>query len=318
MQLLDVEDDEPRVPALAPLHGGRPWLEEERSLRAEDSAEALPDVVAAPAGDAVAEAPVVDGRPPAADLAAPATAFASLPPGTPEYRGALRDTQLALTTAQNRIAQLERRLTEAGADDSQLARLEAEARMQRQIAQQVKVELADALHGAAELREQLSGMRRELRTRARVPDAAPAPSRDARRERWASDESWVRHEIYLAWVERVAAGEREHWPLPAGYVVSERFAPSLDALDEALFDKAMKAVVDVLTGRARDIPGREVHPLRQGEAGNAPDYVRHDGARCFRVYVEQKVPAARRLHFWQRTDGVVELERVVSHDVVVP
>jgi hypothetical protein len=36
------------------------------------------------------------------------------------------------------------------------------------------------------------------------------------------------------------------------------------------------------------------------------------------VYVEQKVPPPRRLHFWNRTDGVVELERAVSHDVMVP
>jgi hypothetical protein len=227
---------------------------------------------------------------------------------------------LALVAAKQRIEGLERRLAEAGADDSRLSRLETDARVQRHIAQQVKVELADALSEAAALKAQLSEVRRELRVRARarvVPDAA-GTSRAQRRDRWASDEEWLRHEIYLAWVERVDASDRGAWPLPGDYRVSDRLADSLAMLDDPLFDKALKAMVDVVTGRVREIPGRELHPLRRGEAGNAPAHVRGDGSRCFRVYVEQKVPAARRLHFWQLPDGTVELERVVSHDVVEP
>jgi hypothetical protein len=33
-----------------------------------------------------------------------------------------------------------------------------------------------------------------------------------------------------------------------------------------------------------------------------------------RVSIEQNTPAARRMHFWQKPDGSVELIRVVTHD----
>lgn len=328
LQLLDVEDDEPVLPALALLPGGQPWLREDRPLHAAVAEEALapepePEPEVLPEERDAAPARTADPAPSPAPAtpasASPAPAPATPPPGTPEHRTALQSTQLALAEAKQRIARLEQALADAGADDSRHARLETEVRVQRHVAQQVKVELADALGDVASLKEQLSAVRRELRSRARdIPDAV-GPTRADRRAAWTTDEQWLRHEIYLAWVERVAASDRSAWPLPSDYRMSTRLAESLASLDGGLFDKALKAIVDVLTGRVRDIPGRELHPLRRGEAGNAPVYVRHeDGARCFRVYVEQKVPAARRLHFWMLADGGVELERVVSHDVVEP
>jgi hypothetical protein len=340
LQLLDVDDDETVLPAVPLLPGGEPWLREDRPLpssvaerdvpESEPEASAAtsaavstpaadaPDAVINPAVAVVADAEAAADAEDAEAAAAPADDIPR--PGSPEYRTALQDTQLALVAARSRIAELEARLKEAGADDSALARLEGEARLQKRITQQVKVDLADARHEVAALKEQLSRARRELRARAR-PDVGPSAgaSRDERRSHWSSTESWLRHEIVLAWVDRMSAADKERWPLPESYRISELFAASLAELDDAFFDKALKATVDVLTGRAREISGRELHPLRQGEAGNAPAYVRHsDGARCFRVYVEQKVPAARRLHFWQLQDGEVELERVVSHDVVEP
>jgi hypothetical protein len=342
LQLLDVEDDETVLPAISLLPGGEPWLREDRPLPShvaeQDEPEGEPAMSAPTSADVVdavdtavigadaetadaedAETEPADTEPTDTELAA-APADGIPRPGSSEYRTALQDTQLALVAARSRVAALETRLKEVGADDSAHARLEGEARLQRRITQQVKVELADAHQEVVALKEQLSRARRELRARARPDVETPArASRDERRSRWPSTESWLRHEIVLAWVDRVAAADKARWPLPDSYRIGDRFAASVAELDDALFEKAMKATVDVLTGRAREISGRELHPLRQGEAGNAPAYVRHsDGARCFRVYVEQKVPAARRLHFWQLPDGEVELERVVSHDVVEP
>lgn len=335
LQLLDVEDDETVLPAIPLLPGGEPWLHEDRPLPSLVAERDAPEsevltTATATAGvldpvDRVIDADVEaadekdDTQPVGSETAAEAADDVPRP-GRAEYRTALQDTQLALVAARGRAAELEARLKDVGADDSALARLEGEARLQRRITQQVKVELADARHEVAALKEQLSRTRRELRARARPDVEVPATvSRDERRSHWPNTESWLRHEILLAWVARVAAADKARWPLPDSYRISKRFAASLAELDDVLFEKALKATVDVLTGRAREISGRELHPLRQGEAGNAPAYVRHsDGARCFRVYVEQKVPAARRLHFWQLPDGEVELERVVSHDVVEP
>lgn len=327
-QLSDVDDDEPVLPALSLLSGGEPWLRDGRQLRepAVVDVELEPEPAPAPAPASEPE-PILEPEPQSESVLppAPASARAAEPVPAPEpepaRRTALHDTQLALAAAKLRIAALEAQLAEVGADDSTHARLRDEARLQQRIAAQVKVELAESLQEAAKLKAVLSDARRALRSNARAAGsvAAPSgPSRGERRARWSDDKQWLRHEIYLAWVDRVEPSERARWPLPAEYRMSDRLAPSLAELDDGQFEKALKAIVDVLTGRVREIAARELHPLRTGDAGNAPAYVRHDGARCFRVYIEQNTPAARRLHFWQPPSGPLELERVVSHDEMDP
>ena len=168
------------------------------------------------------------------------------------------------------------------------------------------------------LRGELSSARQEAQRLTKRAGSATGLRREDRRGRWASDEDWIRHEVYLAWVERVHAQERSALALPSEYVVGERFAPSLEQLDDAQFDKAMKCVVDVLTDTAKDSPARAVHALRAGEKG-APARVRDgDGAKCMRAYVEHNVASARRLHYWVAPGGRIELERVVLHDDMEP
>jgi hypothetical protein len=71
-------------------------------------------------------------------------------------------------------------------------------------------------------------------------------------------------------------------------------------------------VVEVLTGQAPHLPGRDAHQLRTGDAGSR--YVnRADGATCWRVALQQDTAAARRLHYWRIRDRY-ELSRVVLHD----
>ncbi len=98
-------------------------------------------------------------------------------------------------------------------------------------------------------------------------------------------------------------------------MVGPEFATSLERLDDGQLAKTFKATVDVLVGRAADIAGRRLHPLRAGDGATAADLVRQDdGARCHRASIEQNTPAARRLHYWVRPDGGIELSRVVTHD----
>jgi hypothetical protein len=77
-------------------------------------------------------------------------------------------------------------------------------------------------------------------------------------------------------------------------------------------------VVEVVTGLAVELHGRELHQLRQSEAGDSPTVVREDGATCWRAAIQSKSPAARRLHYWQLRDGGTELSRVVVHDDMEP
>lgn len=59
--------------------------------------------------------------------------------------------------------------------------------------------------------------------------------------------------------------------------------------------------------------GLQFRPLRTSDGGNAPQVTRNDGAACWRVSLQVNSPSARRLQFWQLSDGSVELARVVLH-----
>lgn len=358
LQLLDIDDDEPVQAALPAIPGGAPWLVEGRPLRVSTPERDAPEPTTLPprtrpdphqpgpgtgsrsqSGEKARDA--VDGDPdpgpgehaPAAQHPFPGPGLVVVnpcesaevdriaPTDARPARGngrALRDTQLALERARARIQALEVRLAELDADDSAHARMLDTVRRERHAARELRLDLADAGHRIAALESELSDVKRALRGRSRVPLLSNTPTRAERRERWSSDEAWARHEIYLAWVERIAPTDRERYALP-DYAISERFAPSLLGLDDGQFDKALKATVDVLTGLVRTLPGRELHVLRTADSGNAPAHRRSsDHALCYRVYIEQNTPSARRLHFWHPDHAPIELERVVTHDTVDP
>lgn len=127
-------------------------------------------------------------------------------------------------------------------------------------------------------------------------------------------EEAVRFAIHREWVQWVPSTEKKAHPLPP-FKLGPWFAASLGGLDAQFQSKALRAVVSVLTGLA--IEKRQVHYLRENAA--APKLVRdEDNAVCYRAYVEEKVSAARRLHYWKLPDGTIELSRVVVHDDYEP
>jgi hypothetical protein len=341
LRLSDVDESEPLVAALALVPGGPPWLAADRPLPTEpDAAETtmppIEDAPPAPADVAVqipagpsrplpgpgqrhVELATQSDHPDHLDQPEPIDPPTQIAPATPdERRTALQSTQLSLTEAKARIRELEARLHELGGTDSQLAHL-------TELAHSATMRMRETLAESGDLQRKLDTAREEARvgrrallsTRRSTPLPEPASTAD-RRQAWADDESWLRHEIYLAWVGRIGPADRASRPLPADFLVGPRFAPSALALDDSQFAKAMKAAVDVLTRLPGDTNGREVHALRTGQTGAAPELVREDGARCFRAYVEQNTAAARRLHFWRLTDGTIELSRVVTHDDMEP
>jgi hypothetical protein len=334
LRLNDLDDDETIQPALALVTGGDPWLEEDRhkpepAPRAEVRLEAeIPSALEtpAPAAPTSSDSPDLSENLPAAVLrprpapglhqpqsAAPGPpAPPSLPAAvsTKRQSAALISTQLALAQERDRIRQLEEQLKHMGGEGAiekvaimrlELGELHAENRR-----------IHDQLHKTRSDQQ----TQRTLLRKARQADTTPKLS--DRRERFDDAEEWMRHEIYLAWVNRMDAVDRRLWPLPPEYTVGEHFAPSLEQLGSQSHDKALKAVVDVLTGRARELPTRAPHPLRSGDGMAAADVVRADGARCMRVHIEKNVAAARRLHYWQRDDGDIELSRLVLHDDMEP
>ena len=76
-------------------------------------------------------------------------------------------------------------------------------------------------------------------------------------------------------------------------------------------------VVDKIARLLLDAPNSHGHLLRSAAAGSAPQLVRaSDGARAYRLYLQQGTPSARRLHYWKRNDGVIELANVGVHDAI--
>jgi hypothetical protein len=120
-----------------------------------------------------------------------------------------------------------------------------------------------------------------------------------------------RHEIYCAWADRIPAAEKRDRPL-VEFELGPGFLPSVEQVEGVSRAKIVAVVVEILTGQAHQLSGRDCHQLRVGDAGTR--YVtRPDGATCWRVALQQDTPAARRLHFWRLRDHY-EFSRVVLHD----
>lgn len=82
--------------------------------------------------------------------------------------------------------------------------------------------------------------------------------------------------------------------------------------------KVADVVFEVLTGLAKDLPGRELHRLRERH-GTSPYLVRPaDGATAWRVALQVNSPGARRLHLWVLPGGRIDLSRVGVHNDVRP
>lgn len=300
LSLIDVDAGAALVPSLSLLRGGAPWLRE--GVDAEPTRtpqNASPDATAEPSppGGSGGERMSTTGTgehasspPPLVDSAA----FTELRDEMQELRGA--------------FARLGRELR-AGTDLETLDNLRDES-----------AGLSSELHRERSLRRErdtiIAGLRQELRD-ARTAQPESAEGKRTQRSEWPSGEDWLRYEVLTTWATRTLASDKSRHPL-TNYEIGPRFIASLNPLDDGQLDKALRAVVDVLTGRVAEIPGRQLHRLREGDGGSDPYVVRPDGANCWRASIEVNAPSARRLHYWQLPGGAIELSRVVLHDDMTP
>jgi hypothetical protein len=82
-------------------------------------------------------------------------------------------------------------------------------------------------------------------------------------------------------------------------------------------DKVLEVCAQVAASLAHKIPGREVHPLRDGSRGAGYVTRRRDGAKAWRCALQVKTPSARRLHWWNvpgPDGGVIEFACIGTHD----
>ncbi len=295
LSLVYVDADAALVAPLSLLRGGAPWLREGVD------AEAAP-AVRTSSPEVVPVQPSDDSGPAAGDgerVSAPPSSVDSM--ALSELRDEVRELRRAFVRLGREVR--------AGTDLETLDNLRDES-----------AGLSSELHRERSLRRErdtiIAGLRQELRD-ARAARAGVNESKRTERGVWPTGEDWLRYEVLTTWAIRTIASDKSRHPL-AEYTVGPRFVESLNTLDDGQLEKALRAIVDVVTGRVAEIPGRQLHRLREGDGGSDPYVVRADGAGCWRASIEVNAPSARRLHYWQLPGGAVELSRVVLHDDMMP
>lgn len=129
---------------------------------------------------------------------------------------------------------------------------------------------------------------------------------------YADPEAQFRHEMVTSWLHEYTETDREQWPLRDLHL-GPGFLESVDKVDGVSREKVVSAAVDVVTRRAAQITALRVRPYLTSP-GTGTQRVRHDGATAWRANLQSSTPSARRLMWWERTDGSVELATIALHD----
>jgi hypothetical protein len=182
--------------------------------------------------------------------------------------------------------------------------------------------LTKARSQVARLDAEVAELRTSVRTARHKVKALEKEKRDLQRggvgmTYFKDPEEQLRWDIRRVWVERTTPDDKDRFPL-GDYVIGPDFLHTLQNTDGIDPAKVVEVVADVVSRRIEQMPARAAHPLREGDGAEDPEVTRHDGARCWRIYVEQKVSQARRLHYWRLPDGRVELSSVRLHDDFSP
>lgn len=343
LRMDDIDDDEEPVESRPLIEGGLPWLTEDRAMwvgQEELNVESVEDFLAAVGLsieqdlEPIASELGLDNPPlpattvpltpvpgpglkavtaPIRQVVSPSETIELLPGMKPSV--ALSQANLRITALKAEVSQLQAQLRETKTQDA----LDLLYEQRYQISE--VFEARESYKSKYLLaREQLKEAKAKLKLAQSGQPQGPLYSVNRSRffptPEGAND--WVLHEIHLAWIERLGPQERLERPLPSTFTLGENFASSIEDLDNGQKNKAFKAIVDILTSSAIDLEVRNIHPLREGQGASARDVIRADGAICLRAYIEQQTASARRLHYWQKRDGSIELSRVVLHDDMNP
>ncbi|WP_113716971.1 S1 domain-containing protein [Arthrobacter dokdonensis] len=313
LSMLDVDDDDPQVPAPSLIAGGPPWLDPDRpyaSIFGAPGAAGSP-TSACPGGrdGGTAEAHVGD-----ASGVEPREAEPALTP--PERRSALKSTQMELEAARHAIAELLVETTRRGATDK-IARIwQDKYDSERRKADDEARLRADAVRQLETLKAELSRTQAKLVGAKKLRRSVSSKSEGALPALFSDPVEQFRFELYNEWARAVPAVDKSGEPL-GDYTVGPYFLASLSVLPAPQRSKALRAVVDLVADRTGPLRNRKPHVLRENEGAHAPARMRGEDV-CMRLYVEQGTAAALRLHYWKLKSGGFELHEVVPHDAVKP
>jgi hypothetical protein len=299
----DIEDFEEPLQSVALLPGGVPWLNEVEGLAGSASAEPAETVsLVREVEQSLDEidAEVIEQADGGQGWQSGGVAQGSTqeaPTAEQRKHGILND--FAVAHYRGKIKLLNNQM--AGQNDA-IRRLEEENRNLADRFRGLENQLREAKVGLIEARRQTREATRE------VSVFDPWDSRD----NFATDEEWLRHEVYLAWVEAYSPTDRKRFNLQAAnWTVNPNF---FDNLSRSEFNggqlrKVIKTIVDVVTGREAQDHINKTHALFEN---GRPIVI--GSSRALRAYVEEVAASARRLHYWQFKDGSTELSQVAVHD----
>lgn len=351
LRMWDIDDDEPIEPALPVFPGGKPWLGAgSDEVLADDELQSEPletflarlglshDDLAETDTEADSAAKDVDTEIDQATLEVRSAPVSSRPVPGPGPR-VVRDT-LSKPVPQGAVAPISAPIVNAptksviqdlnltiAALKSQIiglkARLGINSSDERKEQQMAIIAVVSERDSARESLKSERQKNAELRKELRLAKQQQIVGLDYEKNRAnfapgpAGDAEWLRFEIYLSWIDRIPSHKRQASPL-ADFQIGPEFIASFTEMARGKRNKALKAIVDVLSLDEELLAARETHPLREGSGASARDRTRDDGARCMRTYIEENSAAARRLHYWALPGGGIELSRCVVHDDYEP
>jgi hypothetical protein len=170
----------------------------------------------------------------------------------------------------------------------------------------------------AALSQQVERLREDVRKERARADRARQLARDIEDVAetgplFCDPEQQFRHEVYLEWATRIPAGSKASTPL-ADYGFADGFFASVEDLQGIDRSKIVAVAVEVLTGLADSMPGRDMHRLRGGLPGTSTWVEDPILGTAWRVALQVKTASARRMHFWRGTDGRIVFATVGLHD----
>ena len=183
------------------------------------------------------------------------------------------------------------------------------------LVQELRRETAQLSRTIRERDERIAALEERLaKGRARLRDAARrVNSRWGLARLFESDEDQLDFEVRTAWALMTTPSEKQTRPLRP-WTYGPAFFDTLARVQGIKRDKIIEVIVHVLTGRDAELASRELHQLRTGAGGDDAPVSRRGGETCWRVSLQVGTPSARRLHYWQRNDGSIELSSIRLHD----
>lgn len=306
LSMLDVDDDEPIVPAPPLVRGGPPWLDLARPYASFPSA-------SAPAADPDTDSSDGEeqGQPSGVVLENDGPHL-----GPAGRRTALQSTQRELDRARHIIDELMAAAKKQGATDQVARALQDQLGKDRAAAAGLARMLNAAEHQIDALKDELARTKASLVQLRQQRRSEGSRSSRAGEELFLEAAEQFNFELAQAWAGAVPAVEKSAHPL-GEFRSSKRFLASWATLTAPQRGKTLRAVVDLVADRQGPLRKREPHPLRLHGGAHAGPTLRGEDV-CMRLYVEKKTPGALRLHYWKSPSGGLELHDVVNHDVVKP